>query len=154
MKGIDALLKAKERYEDGVSCGDVISKALECFRTGDGLDVARLTKWLKDNGCKVPNVDMQRHGSTGRFRMVAGLMLRAAARKRPVKIGGQTLGEGKRVSPLQSVARRSVVAGRRQRRANGSPSVARTRLEAGSFIVRDGVPVAPCRPHPFFRGCH
>jgi hypothetical protein len=93
VKGIDGLLKAKERYEDDVSCGDVIAKALERFRTEGGLDVDGLTACLKDNDCALPNVDMKRHGSIGRFRMVAGLMLRAAARKRPVKIGGQTLGE-------------------------------------------------------------
>jgi hypothetical protein len=64
-----------------------------CFRTPDGLDVDGLTACLKDNDCAVPNVDMKRHGATGRFRMVAGLVLRAAARQRPVKIGGQTFGE-------------------------------------------------------------
>jgi hypothetical protein len=64
----------------------------------DGLDVDRLTACLKDNDCAVPNVDMKRHGATGRFRMVAGLVLRAAARKRPVKIGGQTFGEDKTVA--------------------------------------------------------
>ncbi len=64
-----------------------------CFRMLDGLDVDRLTACLKVNDCAVPKVDMERHGATGRFGMVAGLMLRAAARKRLVKIGGQTFGE-------------------------------------------------------------
>jgi len=38
-KRIDALVKARERYEDGNSCGDAIAKALEVFRTEDGLDI-------------------------------------------------------------------------------------------------------------------
>jgi hypothetical protein len=47
---IDALAKAREHYKDGNSCGDTIAKALENFRTSDGLDVDWLTECLKDNG--------------------------------------------------------------------------------------------------------
>ena len=32
-KRIDSLAKARERYEDGNSCGDTIAKALEGFCT-------------------------------------------------------------------------------------------------------------------------
>ena len=97
-KGIDALVKARERYEDGNSCGDSIAKALEVFRTENGLDINGLTACLKDNDCAVPKVDMERHGAIGRFRMCAGLMLRAAAKKSSVKISGQTFGEDKPVA--------------------------------------------------------
>ncbi len=92
-KRIDALSKARERYTDGNSCGDTVAKALECFRTPEGLNIDKLTACLKNNDCAVPKVDMKKHGAVGRFRMVAGLMLRAAARKRAVKIGGRTFGE-------------------------------------------------------------
>lgn len=67
--GIDALVKARERYEDGNSCGDAIAKALECFRTPDGLDIDGLTACLTDNDCKVPNINRDKNGWTGRYRM-------------------------------------------------------------------------------------
>jgi len=97
-KRIDALVKARERYEDGNSCGDAIAKAMEIFKTEDGLDVEALPRCLKDNDCKVPNVDMAKNGATGRVRMCAGLMLRAAAKRRSIKVGGQTFGEDKPVA--------------------------------------------------------
>ena len=91
-KRIDALVKARERYEDGNSCGDAIANAMEVFKTKDGLDVEALTRCLKDNDCKVPNIDMAKNGATGRFRMCAGLMLRRhAAKKGFMVIGGKKI---------------------------------------------------------------
>ena len=46
---------------------------------------------LKDNWLRGAKSGDEKHGAVCRFRMVAGLMLRAAARKRAVKIGGQNV---------------------------------------------------------------
>ena len=47
---------------------------------------------LKDNGLNPPNVDMDRHGALGRFRMCAALMLRRhASNVGHVVIGGKKI---------------------------------------------------------------
>lgn len=77
------------------SCGDWLALALkDAFRTEDGaLDVSALKACMKDNGLALPNVDMERHGAIGRFRMCAGLMLRRhATRLGYVVIGGKKIG--------------------------------------------------------------
>jgi hypothetical protein len=55
------------------SCGDWLAVALkDPFRTGDGsFDLAAFKACLKDNGVTPPNVNMNRHGAIGRFRMCA-----------------------------------------------------------------------------------
>lgn len=102
-KGIDALAKAREHYENGNSCGDPIAKALESFRTRNGLDTKALTRCLKENGIEAPNVDMDRHGAIGRFRMCAGLMLRGQATKTGfVLIGRIRFSHRRLTSPMES----------------------------------------------------
>jgi len=65
------------------SCGDWLAAALkEASRTDDGgFDLTAFKACLKDNRVTPPNVDMDRHGAIGRFRMCAGLMLRRQASK-------------------------------------------------------------------------
>jgi hypothetical protein len=77
------------------SCGDWLAVALkEAFRTEDGgLDLAAFNACLKENGVTPPNVDMERHGVIGRFRMCSGLMLR----RRALKVGHVVIG-GKKVA--------------------------------------------------------
>jgi hypothetical protein len=71
-------------------CGDWLALALnEAFRTEDtSFDLTALKACLKENDIEAPRVDMESHGATGRFRMVAGLMLRAAAKRGPIVIDG------------------------------------------------------------------
>jgi len=83
---ISALSKAKARYAergDVDSCGDWLALALkDAFRTEDGSFYLTAFKGcLKENEIEAPKVDMKRHGSIGRFRMCAGLMLRRQAAK-------------------------------------------------------------------------
>jgi hypothetical protein len=66
----------------------------EAFRTDDGsFGLTAFKACLKDNGLTPPNVDMERHGAIGRFRMCAGLMLRRQASK-----VGQVVIAGKKIS--------------------------------------------------------
>lgn len=94
---IAALSKAKTVYAergDVNSCGDWLALALkEAFRTDDGnFDLTAFKACLKENSLTPPNVDMDRHGAIGRFRMCAGLMLRRQARKvGHVIIGGKKI---------------------------------------------------------------
>jgi hypothetical protein len=68
----------------------------DAFRTKDGgLDLAAFKECLKDNGLTLPNVDMERHGAIGRFRMCAGLMLRRHA----LKVGHVVIGGKKIAAP-------------------------------------------------------
>jgi len=53
----------------------------EAFASGEEFDLKGLTQCLKDNGCKVPAVDMKGNGAVGRFRMCAGIALRAALKR-------------------------------------------------------------------------
>ena len=117
-KSLAALAQARARYSEfghADNNGDAIAKPLRVIKTKEGRDIDGLTAYLKDNGCAVPKVDMNRHGATGCFRMVAGLMLRAAARKRPIKIGGQTLGADKTVAKRVKAKR-----GRKAKSAEGA----------------------------------
>jgi len=77
------------------SCGDWLAVALkDAFRTDDGgLDLTAFKACLKDNGVTAPNVDMERHGAIGRFRMCAGLMLR----RRALKVGHVII-DGKKIA--------------------------------------------------------
>jgi hypothetical protein len=73
--------KYRKAYKND-SCGDDVAVALkEAFGSGEDFDIAGLIRCLKDNACKVPNVDMKSHGAVGRFRMCAGLALRAALKR-------------------------------------------------------------------------
>ena len=82
---IAALSKVKSVYAergDVNSCRDWPAEALKTFRTEDGsFDFTALKACLKENAIEAPNVDMDRHGAIGRFRMCAGLMLRRHASK-------------------------------------------------------------------------
>lgn len=54
----------------------------DAFRTEDGsFDLTAFKACLKENDIEPPKVDMERHGTIGRFRMCAGLMLRRHAAK-------------------------------------------------------------------------
>jgi hypothetical protein len=79
------------------SCGDWFAVALkEAFRTDDGgLDLTAFEACMKDNGVTAPNVDMERHGAIGRFRMCAGLTLRRHA----LKVGHVVIGGKKIAAP-------------------------------------------------------
>jgi hypothetical protein len=62
--------KYRDSYEND-SCGDDVSIALKkAFGSREEFDLAGLTRCLKDNDCKIPNVDMKGHGAIGRFRIV------------------------------------------------------------------------------------
>jgi hypothetical protein len=97
-ESIDALKLAKTRYiarGDVNSCGDWLALALkDAFRTEDGsFDLTAFKACLKDNGVTPPNVDTDRHGAIGRFRMCAGLMFRRQALKvGHVVIDGKKIG--------------------------------------------------------------
>lgn len=60
------------------SCGDWLAVALkDAFRTEDAsFFLMAFNACLKENEIEARNVDMNRHGAIGRFRMCAGLMLR------------------------------------------------------------------------------
>src|SRR5207249_1071581 len=66
----------------------------DAFRTEHGdFDLTAFKACLKDNSLTPPNVDMERPGAIGRFRMCAGLMLRRRATKQGfVVIGGKKIG--------------------------------------------------------------
>ncbi len=89
--------KAKTIYAergDVNPCGYWSAVALkDAFRTDDGsFDLAAFKSSLKDRGLTSPNVDIDRHGAIGRFRMCAGLMLRRHASKvGHVVIGGKKI---------------------------------------------------------------
>ena len=94
---IDALSKAKTRYAargDVNSCGDWLAIVLkDAFRTDDGsIDLAAFKTCLKENDIDAPRVDMDYHGTIGRFRMCSGLSLRRHAAKR-----GFVVIEGKKI---------------------------------------------------------
>ena len=60
--------------------------------SGNHLIWAAFKACLKKNGMTPPNVDMNRHGAIGRFRMCAGLMLwRHALKVGHVVIGGKKI---------------------------------------------------------------
>ena len=65
----------------------------DAFRTEDSsFDLTAFKACLKDKGVTPPNVDMERHGAIGRFRMCAGLMLRPHAWKvGHIVIGGKKI---------------------------------------------------------------
>lgn len=68
----------------------------DVFRTEDGsFDLTAFKACLKENGLTPPNVDMERHGAIGRFRMCAGLMLRRHASK----VGHVIIGSKKIAAP-------------------------------------------------------
>ena len=77
------------------SCGDWLAVALkEAFRTDDGgLDLTAFKACLKDNDVTPPNVDMDRHGAVGRFRMCGGLMLP----RHTLKVG-RVVSSGKKIA--------------------------------------------------------
>ena len=79
---IGALSNAKSAYAvrgDVNSCGDWLAEALKVFRTDDGsFDLMAFKACLKENAIEAPKVDQNKHGWRGRFRMCAGLMLRAS----------------------------------------------------------------------------
>jgi hypothetical protein len=84
--GITALAKAREGYRkrgDANSSGDWLAVALkDVFSTEDGgFRLGGINECLKENSIEPPQVDMQKHGAVGRFRMVAGIKLRGAAKK-------------------------------------------------------------------------
>src|SRR5215813_5980102 len=71
----------REHYKHD-SCGDEVANALKAaFGSGEEFDLKGLTQCLKDNDCKVPAVDMKGNGAVGRFRMCAGIALRAALKQ-------------------------------------------------------------------------
>jgi len=85
--------KYKERG-DAASCGDEVAHALkDSFTTDDGdFDLEAFKRCLKDNGVQAPKVDESKPGWRGRFRMCAGISLRAALRKNgKIVIGDRTL---------------------------------------------------------------
>jgi hypothetical protein len=65
----------------------------DAFRTDDGgFDMSGFKACLKENDLEAPQVNMERHGAIGRFRMCAGLMLRLQAAKRGfMVIGGKKI---------------------------------------------------------------
>jgi hypothetical protein len=87
-----------KRPEDVNSCGDWLAVALkDAFRTDEGgFNLTAFNACLKENGVTPPNVDMDRHGAIGRFRMCAGLMLRRHASK----VGHVIIGEKKIAAPV------------------------------------------------------
>jgi hypothetical protein len=108
---ISALSKARSVYAergDVNSCGDWMAEALKVFRTENGhFDLKGFAHCLNENGIEAPNVDMDRHGAIGRFRMCAGLMLRRHASKQGfIMISGKKIaapGAKKRRRKPQSV---------------------------------------------------
>ena len=68
---------------DPSSCGDEVAQALKkAFTTNDGdFDLEAFKRCLKDNDVQAPGVDESKPGWRGRFRMCAGISLRASLRK-------------------------------------------------------------------------
>jgi hypothetical protein len=96
-ESLGALAKARSKYKehgDPTSCGDEVALALkQAFTTDDGdFDLKAFKRCLKDNGIQAPKVDESKPGWRGRFRMCAGISLRATLRKKGrIVIGDKTL---------------------------------------------------------------
>jgi hypothetical protein len=85
-ESLGALAKARSKYKergDAASCADEVALALkQAFTTEDGdFDLDAFKRCLKDNDVQAPKVDESKPGWRGRFRMCAGISLRAALRK-------------------------------------------------------------------------
>jgi len=106
-RGITALAKAREAYKkrgDATSSGDWLAVALKKFRTDDGdFDLHAFNACLKENDIEPPNIDMEKNGAVGRFRMVAGIKLRSAAKK-----NGFVVIDGKKIEAPGTKRRKNI----------------------------------------------
>ena len=82
---LGALAAPRSKYKehgDPTSCGEVALALRQAFTTEDGdFDLEAFKRCLKDNDVEAPKIDESKPGWRSRFRMCAGISLRAVLQK-------------------------------------------------------------------------